>query len=501
MLTSVQLTARLNTLTQAYARFIDEHQDIVENVAQPGDMEEQHRFAADVEETYIQTVAVFEQRLQDLRAGALPPRDERAEEQALLNNREMPRQLILLAVAFANSAEFAEQSNAQLNGRLERLTDTYNEFVREHRKISERAVDNDTIQENVELANNTQESYLEARSKIEARILEQLGGAQLPPLANQNVPRLADFRLESIKVHAFDGDYAKWNEWRALYDSLIHNQQRLSDTEKFHYLKRSLSGSAEQVLSGWHTTGENYRAAYDALVHVYDNSYRIVMAHLDALHKLTRAANETQASLRVMIDTTNRVIRQLRVAGSPVDHWDHFMVYTLVSRMAPRTLTNWETTQDLETMPTLETVLRFLERRARGIINLSANHTGPERPRANEQRPNEQRSNEQRPQFERRGEQASTSIQCYKCNGPHPIFKCDQVIKKTLKEKEQIIGGLKLCKNCLRKDHEAGSPQCRAGKCKNCAKGFHNSILCPQPKSRSIATVSTEQAGGSSANF
>lgn len=45
---------------------------------------------------------------------------------------------------------------------------------------------------------------------------------------------------------------------------------------------------------------------------------------------------------------------------------------SLLIRMPKSTITHWETSQDLNDMPTLEQVLRFLERRARGIVNIGA---------------------------------------------------------------------------------------------------------------------------------
>lgn len=496
--TLTQLSTRLRTLNGAYDRFTEEHLSIVEDVL-PEDMIEQNELAAEVQELYMNVAAVIEQRMEDLRLPQAPPRTDAAVLQAILNNRDNARDLIVHAQEFTNSDQFEEQSLTQLENRLLLINQSYEEVLLEHRKLTERAVEEQTIRDNRDFAVETQEIYLTVKTKVEEKIsilrAEQLQPIQVDP-ANLQLPRLADFRLESIKVPSFNGDYFKWNEWRSLYDSLIHKQVRLSDTEKFHYLKRSLSGTAEQVLSGWHTVGENYPAAYDALVNVFNNSYRIVMAHLDTLHKLPRAANETAESLRNMIDTANRVIRQLRVAGSPVDHWDHLLVYTLVSRMSTRTLTHWETTQDLAEMPTLEAVLKFLERRARGILNLSSNQVGSERPR----NPNAN-SNEQRPRTDNRPARPSSSIQCYKCNGPHPLYRCEEVTKKPLAERERIIANLKLCKSCFRKDHEAGSSQCRAEKCKVCKKEFHNPILCPRFKGVSIATVNARAEAGSSQDF
>lgn len=70
-----------------------------------------------------------------------------------------------------------------------------------------------------------------------------------------------------------------------------------------------------------------------------------------------------------MIDTTNSEIRQLRVNGSPVEHWDQLIIYTLITRMPSKTLAVWEEINDFSDMPTLDDVLNFLGKRARGQLN------------------------------------------------------------------------------------------------------------------------------------
>lgn len=67
--------------------------------------------------------------------------------------------------------------------------------------------------------------------------------------------------------------------------------------------------SAERVSSGWQITGENHIHEYNTLINVFDNEYRIVMAHLEELMQVNSCEVETIVSVRSLIDTTNRVIR------------------------------------------------------------------------------------------------------------------------------------------------------------------------------------------------
>lgn len=69
----------------------------------------------------------------------------------------------------------------------------------------------------------------------------------------------AELRLERITAPVFSGEYSHWVEWTAMNDSLVHLNNALANTQKFHYLKKSVTGQAERMLSGWHATGENYQ--------------------------------------------------------------------------------------------------------------------------------------------------------------------------------------------------------------------------------------------------
>lgn len=247
-------------------------------------------------------------------------------------------------------------------------------------------------------------------------------------MSETNLMAVNELRLERITPNIFNGDYAKWSEWRSMYDSLVHNQAGLSDTRKFHYLKRSVEEDAVRVLSGWQAIGANYQAAYESLVDVYENRYRITMAHLEELFNMPRMSQETHDGLRNMVDTTNRVLRQLRVTGSPVELWDYFIIYMLIVRMAPCTKEAWETSQDLNAMPDLIEVVRFLERRARGIINIAStasastvavafgqsNPSTGTNPKAKPQRTNVQTQSIN---------ESGRGISCHNCKGPHPMYR------------------------------------------------------------------------------
>ncbi|XP_055309981.1 uncharacterized protein LOC129573493, partial [Sitodiplosis mosellana] len=169
------------------------------------------------------------------------------------------------------------------------------------------------------------------------------------------------------------------------------------------------------------------------------------MAYLDDWHKTPVASHETYESLRLIIDNSKRAIRQLKVIGSPVDHWDHIFIYGISTRMPPRTVTAWETTYDLKDMPTLAEVWEFLEKRARGLLYSSntSNQEKSSKGQFSQQKPN---TSSQPPKQMSSSKSNGKAVECYNCKGAHTI---------------------------------ASSQSCKSGTCQRCNRGLkHNRLLC-----------------------
>ncbi|EZA55219.1 hypothetical protein X777_05205, partial [Ooceraea biroi] len=47
----------------------------------------------------------------------------------------------------------------------------------------------------------------------------------------------------------FSGNYLEWETFRNTFESLVANNEVLSNTQKFHYLKSGLSGDAALLIA------------------------------------------------------------------------------------------------------------------------------------------------------------------------------------------------------------------------------------------------------------
>lgn len=410
-----------------------------------------------------------------------------------LNRRNTQRIIIERANQYVRTPVFEQLGLIAVRERLKLVRKAYDQLLEEHLNLVEGEVRPADLGEQNEYIARIEEIYLDAVERMQTRIelLEQelrpaVEPANLIQNRNEQQPMQAnELRLEPMKLENFSGNYRQWSEWRALFDGLIHNNERLSSTQKFHYMKRALTGAAERILSGWQITGENYDEAYNMLVNVYENRYRIVMAHLEELMQLEPCKTENVESIRKLIDTTHRVLRQLNVLNCPVEHWDNIMTYVLISRMAPRTLEAWETTQDLRDMPAVNDVLNFLERRFRGITNFQKSQPSTSTNGATDRLNNNLKYTGTKPKPQTQSANSSQLI-CYNCRQPHPMHRYPRFHNLSLDERRNRVRDLKLCFNCFKPSHSANSLSCQYGECRQCPGKRHNSLLCPKFTQRRV---------------
>lgn len=398
---------------------------------------------------------------------------------------------------------FANTPLVQLREFQKIFSRIFDKFASEHLKVVELCDDEVRRQQFEDDYMELEQIQLNGSIQLQEQIYraeEVIRAEQVPVVEAVTQQPIHDNFLEKIKPTIFSGQFSEWPQWRAMFDSLIHNKENITSTEKFHYLVDALDGDAKRTVKGWSIVGENYNDAYESLVRIYENSYRITMAHLEELFSMKKLDRESYEGLRAVVDTTNRVLRQLRVSGSPVEHWDHIIVYHLISRMPPRTLQSWEQAQDIRQMPNKDDVLNFLDRRARGLINATANQATQGADKVKEQKQsgakpsssNVQAIGQQSSSKQSGSKQNSGNIKCYKCSGPHPIYRCTDVLSKSVNDRYKIIRSLKLCQNCLTPGHESGTAHCKFDACKHCRKGeYHNSILCREFRPRVVASTST----------
>ncbi|XP_047986593.1 uncharacterized protein LOC125226606 isoform X3 [Leguminivora glycinivorella] len=139
----------------------------------------------------------------------------------------------------------------------------------------------------------------------------------------------------------------------------------MDNINKLHYLRASLKGSALLVIDNLDFKSENYTSAWKLLCSRYDNKRLLVNNHVKELFSVEQIHSESCASIRRLIDVTNKNLRALSTLDEPTEHWDTLIIHMMSEKLDSVTHRAWEEHRNtLSHPPSLEVFITFLSNRA-----------------------------------------------------------------------------------------------------------------------------------------
>lgn len=170
--------------------------------------------------------------------------------------------------------------------------------------------------------------------------------------------------LPKIALPKFSGSPLEWESFRDLFTALVHTKRELSNVQKLHYLKCSITDEAEKLLRNIQICDANYADAWDMLTKRYDNKRLLVTAHLNRLFSIQKMSCESSNGLKKLLDGTMEIIRALKYLHCPVDHWDDILIFMTAQKLDNGSRREWETTIGAHTeLPTFEELEDFMTSR------------------------------------------------------------------------------------------------------------------------------------------
>ena len=113
-----------------------------------------------------------------------------------------------------------------------------------------------------------------------------------------SLPSLSSFtrkqrvKLPKMEIKRFSGSPQEWQEFWDNYKSAVHENEELSDIDKFSYLRHFLEDSARKVISGLELTAVNYKEAIKLLEKRFAKPEIIKNAHINSIIKAPTIFNE-----------------------------------------------------------------------------------------------------------------------------------------------------------------------------------------------------------------
>jgi hypothetical protein len=141
-------------------------------------------------------------------------------------------------------------------------------------------------------------------------------------------------RLPKLEVRKFDGKIHEWQEFWDSFKSAIHNNTRLSDVDKFSYLRGLTEGPAKATIAGFSLTAENYAAAVELLELRFGKKVAIERAHVSQLLKVPPVYGEKDVrGLRILHDTVETHYRGLCALKVDENTYSGIVVPTLLEKI------------------------------------------------------------------------------------------------------------------------------------------------------------------------
>lgn len=247
---------------------------------------------------------------------------------------------------------------------------------------------------------------------------------------NQGTSTLA--RLPKIQLPTFSGRYEEWPSYQDMYVSLVHSNQAISNVQKLHYLKSSISGEAEALLRHIQITNENYNQAWEALKSRYGNKRLIVFSTLKRLFNQKKIYSSSASQIKLLMDTTTECLYSLENQNINISDWDPIIIYIVVQRLDTDLHKDWEMysyNENSEELPKWSDMKKFLESKYRTFEMItpstSSTHNTQAKERAHQVHHVTATENE--------------NIKCPFCNEGHKLCHCKQFCQMSPEKRSEFV--------------------------------------------------------------
>ncbi|XP_053387205.1 uncharacterized protein LOC128550997 [Mercenaria mercenaria] len=146
-------------------------------------------------------------------------------------------------------------------------------------------------------------------------ITDSTSGREVSNISIQSNQSSQFHKLPKLTLPIFTGNILEWQTFWDSFESSFHNNESLSDVQKFSYLRSLLSDDAARVIEGFQLTHSNYMQAIELLRERFGQEHKIVNAYMQGLLELKRPTCNI-LSLRSFQEKMESYIRGLQSLGS-----------------------------------------------------------------------------------------------------------------------------------------------------------------------------------------
>ncbi|XP_074036326.1 uncharacterized protein [Leptinotarsa decemlineata] len=358
--------------------------------------------------------------------------------------------------------------------RCEELDSIKDEFTKQHNCIISTLLtlpDEDAAPEDA-----VKEAFLAEFYAVKAVYMEFIDDVvnttQAPVSFLQTSTNYSKVKLPKIELKKFYGEYKNFPSFIDHFNSVIHNNDTLSNVDKFDYLISALQGPASGIVKTLKVTDENYKIAYNALNKRYSNRRLCAQDLWYEIDGTSRVNGDCSSSIRKLLDTFEENIASLKSMNFPTDEWDFMLVMMLLKRLDDNTVTMFEMKHCSSEVPTFSVLVEFLNDRCVTLDTLKISRTQSKKAIGI----SNTRTYNSPARITSLFANKSPASNCLFCQESHSLYTCPAFANKLPSERYNFCKNKHLCFNCLSRSHDLN--KCRSTACcKKCSSRSHHTLL------------------------
>jgi hypothetical protein len=188
-----------------------------------------------------------------------------------------------------------------------------------------------------------------------------------------NIPNITpmNYSVPVLHIPPFDGSVERWSEFKALYDSAVHNNNQISTLHKFQQLKGLLIDQASELLVNIPLLEKNYQVAYNHVNDRYNNSPRTANHYLNSIMYAPDLSTVSAETIQTFLCRYRNAIRGLKQIVIP-DLADYTFAQIILAKLEVNTRTQFESSIPDNEFTTVDKLTNFLTTKLRILETINA---------------------------------------------------------------------------------------------------------------------------------
>ena len=358
-------------------------------------------------------------------------------------------------------AAIENEDSTEISALLEGMVSSFNKMEGVSAKVREKLTSDEEIQQDMDQDFNYEVKVNKAKSKATKFFKDKEKPADPAPK-----PGASSVQLERLNLPKFSGEIERFSEFWSLFNSRIHEDDSLSDADKFSYLISKLTGPAADIIKGIPVGEPGYPKARDLILQRYGKRLPLLNRHINQLMDMPSSESMDVLQLRKLSDQLHIHVRCLESLGVDVKSNAQILGPVLINKLPLQLRIKWQETQASEdgshsdTIDKKEYVPIDIEEFLRFVAQETEHRELSQRDSdtSSYQRSEECHSNHPYREERRSREKSNTTLnvisKCILCDkGQHPFRNCSVLTSLPRKGRSELVKKHKLCFNCLSPRH------------------------------------------------